>query len=190
MVRNGLVMAQVAGSLLLLIVAGLFVRSARKAEQIYLGFNPDHVLDIPIDVKQIGYSDEQGKAFFREAEQRLQGLPGVLSVSQAFVTPLSLISSDAGIAIDGRPIEPGHTAPNVMYNMVSPKYFDHHADPDSPRSRLYIRRPRESPARCDCQRDDGQQNLARRRRHGKALPLCRRGTKKIGRSSAWYKTPR
>ena len=124
LVRNGLVMAQVAGSLLLLIVAGLFVRSARKAEQIYLGFNPDHVLDIPIDVKQIGYSDEQGKAFFREAEQRLQGLPGVTSASQAFVTPLALISADAGIVIDGRPVEPGHTVPNVMYNMISPKYFE------------------------------------------------------------------
>src|SRR5579859_3892566 len=58
-VRNGLVMAQVAGSLLLLIVAGLFVRSARKAEHISLGFNPDHVLDIPIDVKQVGYTDAQ-----------------------------------------------------------------------------------------------------------------------------------
>jgi predicted permease len=124
LVRNGLVMAQVAGSLLLLIVAGLFVRSARKADQVYLGFNPNHVLDIPIDVKQIGYSNEQGKAFFREVEARLQGLPGVISVSQAFVTPLSLISADEGIAIDGRPIEPGHTAPTVMYNMVSPKYFE------------------------------------------------------------------
>jgi len=106
-----------------LVVAGLFIRSARKAEQLYLGFNPDHVLDIPIDVKQVGYSDTQGKEFFRQVEERLQSLPGVVAVSQAFVTPLSLISSDQGIAIDGRPVEPGQTAPTLMYNMVSPQYF-------------------------------------------------------------------
>ena len=176
-VRNGLVMAQVAGSLLLLIVAGLFVRSARKAEQVYLGFNPDHVLDIPIDVKQIGYSDEQGKAFFREVEQRLQGLPGVVSVSQAFVTPLSLISADEGIAIDGRPHRAGthRSDRDVQHDLA--EIFRDHANPDSSRPRLHIRRPGESAARCDCQRSDGEQTLARRRRAGEALPF-RRGERK------------
>jgi len=122
-VRNGLVMAQVAGSLLLLIVAGLFVRSARKAEHISLGFNPDQVLDIPVDVKQVGYTDAQGKEFFRTLDERLRVLPGVVSVSQAFVTPLSLISADEGLVFDGREPERGQTPPIVMYNMVSPEYF-------------------------------------------------------------------
>ncbi len=122
-VRNGLVMAQVAGSLLLLIVAGLFVRSARKAENISLGFNPDHVLDIPVDVKQLGYSDAQGKEFFRTLDERLRVLPGVVSASQAFITPLSLISSDQSLLLDGREPEPGQTPPDVMFNMVSPEYF-------------------------------------------------------------------
>ena len=122
-VRNGLVMAQVAGSLLLLIVAGLFVRSARKAENISLGFNPDHVLDIPIDVKQVGYTDAQGKEFFRSLDERLRVLPGVISTSQAFITPLSLISSDQSLLVDGREPQPGQTPPDVMYNMVSPDYF-------------------------------------------------------------------
>jgi predicted permease len=122
-VRSGLVMAQVAGSLLLLIVAGLFVRSARKAEHIALGFNPDHVLDVPIDVKQIGYTDAQGREFFRTLDERLRVLPGVTSESEAFVTPLSLISSDQGLVFDGHEPEPGHTPPGVMFNMVSPDYF-------------------------------------------------------------------
>ena len=122
-VRNGLVMAQVAGSLLLLIVAGLFVRSARHAEQISLGFNPDHVLDIPIDVKQVGYTDAQGKEFFRTLDERLRVLPGVTSESEAFFTPLSLISSDQGLVFDGHEPGPGQTPPAVMFNMVSPDYF-------------------------------------------------------------------
>ena len=56
LVRNTLVMAQVAGSLLLLIVAGLFIRSAGKAREIDLGLNPDHVIDVPLDVQQLGYT--------------------------------------------------------------------------------------------------------------------------------------
>ncbi|HEY2819957.1 MAG TPA: ABC transporter permease [Candidatus Acidoferrum sp.] len=122
-VRNGLVMAQVAGSLLLLVVAGLFVRSARKAEHIALGFNPDHVLDLPVDVKQVGYTDAQGKEFFRSLDERLRVLPGVVSVSEAFVTPLSLISADEGLLFDGHEPEPGQSPPNLMYNMVSRDYF-------------------------------------------------------------------
>src|SRR5213082_2789197 len=52
--RSVLVVAQVAGSLVLLIVAGLFVRSLDKAEKMNLGFNPDHVLDLSVDVEQVG----------------------------------------------------------------------------------------------------------------------------------------
>jgi predicted permease len=124
LLRNGLVMAQVTGSLVLLIVAGLFVRSAIKAEQLYLGFNPDHVLDIPVDVKQVGYTDAQGKEFYRQVDDRLRGLPGVVSVSQAFVTPLSVISADERILVDGHPMEPGHPPPNVGYNIIGWDYFE------------------------------------------------------------------
>lgn len=123
LVRNSLVMAQVAGSLLLLIVAGLFVRSASKARHIGLGFDPDQVVDVPIDVKQIGYTDQQGTAFFQEAEDRLRALPGVVSVAQAFSVPMGLISADERLGIEEHPVEPGHPEPTVYYNMVSPDYF-------------------------------------------------------------------
>jgi predicted permease len=123
LVRNSLVMAQVAGSLLLLIVAGLFVRSAGKARQIGLGFDPENVVDIPIDVKQIGYTDQQGAAFYREAEERLRALPGVVSVGQAFSVPLGLMSANERLSIEGHPLQPGEQEPTVQYNLVSPDYF-------------------------------------------------------------------
>jgi predicted permease len=122
-VRNSLVMAQVAGSLLLLIVAGLFVRSAGKARQIGLGFDPEQVVDLPIDVKQIGYTDKQGTAFFREAEDRLRALPGVVSVGEAFSVPLGVMSADERLRIQEHPVESGQPEPSVLYNMVSPDYF-------------------------------------------------------------------
>jgi predicted permease len=123
LVRNLLVMAQVAGSLLLLIVAGLFVRSAGKARQIGLGFDPEQVVDVPIDVKQIGYTDQQGTAFFREVEERLRALPGVVSVGQAFSVPMGLMSADERLTIEEHRVEPGQPEPTVLYNMVSPDYF-------------------------------------------------------------------
>ena len=123
LVRNTLVMAQVAGSLLLLIVAGLFVRSAGKAREIDLGLNPDHVIDVPLDVQQLGYTEQQGKAFYRDAEDRLRSLPGVVSVSQAFSVPLGMMSASERIIVEEHPLEPGQPEPVVYYNMVSPDYF-------------------------------------------------------------------
>ncbi len=124
LVRNTLVMAQVAGSLLLLIVAGLFIRSAGKAREIDLGLNPDHVIDVPVDVQQLGYTEQQGRAFYRDAEERLRSLPGVVSVSQAFSVPLGLMSASERIIVEEHPLEAGQPEPVVYYNMVSPDYFE------------------------------------------------------------------
>jgi predicted permease len=124
LVRNTLVMAQVAGSLLLLIVAGLFIRSSGKAREIDLGLNPDHVIDVPLDVQQLGYTEQQGKAFYRDAEQRLRSLPGVVSVSQAFSVPLGLMSASERIIVEEHPLEAGQPEPVVYYNMVSLDYFE------------------------------------------------------------------
>ena len=66
--RNLLVVGQVAGSLVLLVAAGLFVRSLIKAQGLDLGFDPDHVLNVIIDPHEIGYDERQTTAFYRELE--------------------------------------------------------------------------------------------------------------------------
>jgi predicted permease len=123
-VRGSLVVAQVAGSLVLLIVAGLFIRSLGKAQTIYLGLNPADVLDFSLDVQQIGYQEVQGRAFYRELDARLRALPGVVSVAQAFTVPMGVMSADDPVNVEGHPIESGQQPPAVQYNMVSPAYFD------------------------------------------------------------------
>jgi predicted permease len=123
-VRGTLVVAQVAGSLVLLIVAGLFIRSLGKAENIYLGFNPESVLDFSLDVQRIGYPETQGRAFYRELESRLRALPGVVSVAQAFTVPMGVMSADDPVTIEGHPLEAGQQPPTVQYNMVTTSYFD------------------------------------------------------------------
>ena len=122
-VRNTFVVAQVAGSLLLLVVAGLFVRSLGKAEHLNLGFNPDHVLDASVDVDQIGYKEAKGREFYRDLERRLSAEPGVVSVAEAFSTPMGYISSNEPVTIQGRPVAPGQQPPTVSFDFVTPGYF-------------------------------------------------------------------
>jgi predicted permease len=121
--RNTLVVGQLAGSLLLMIVAGLFVRSLNKAQQVYLGFDPDHVLNFSLDVQQVGFDKAHGEQFFRQVDERIRAIPGVASVAQAFVVPMGLVSTDGQVTVEGRLVEPGEHIPTVQYNDVTPSYF-------------------------------------------------------------------
>jgi predicted permease len=123
-VRGSLVIAQVAGSLVLLIVAGLFIRSLTKTQTIYLGFTPENVLDFSLDVQQVAYQEVQGRAFYRELESRLRAVPGVVSVGQAFSVPLGVMSAGDSVIVEGHPVESGKQPPYTQYNMVSNGYFD------------------------------------------------------------------
>lgn len=78
-----LVVAQVGGSLVLLIVAGLFVRTLLRSQRAYLGFDPDHVLNVILDPKEVGYDRVRTKNFYRDLEASVRALPGVQSASLA-----------------------------------------------------------------------------------------------------------
>ena len=121
--RNTLVAAQVAGSLVLLIVAGLFMRSLGKAQNINLGFDPDQVLNLTTDVNGLGYSEARGREFYRDLETRIRALPGVVSEAQAFTVPLGYISEDVTVTIPGHPVEHGKQPPGIEDNSVTPGYF-------------------------------------------------------------------
>ena len=86
--RGLLVVAQVAGSLMLLIVAGLFVRSLQRAQRTTLGFDPGHVLNLMIDPHQVGYDEARTKALYKELERRARALPGVESASLSYTAPI------------------------------------------------------------------------------------------------------
>jgi macrolide transport system ATP-binding/permease protein len=123
-VRNALVVAQLAGSLLLLVVAGLFVRSLGKIQQMNLGFNPDHVMNFSVDVQQAAFKEDRGKEFYKQIDEQIRALPGVISTAQAFTAPMGYISSYNAVFVDGRTQQPGEQAPNIGNNTVSPSYFD------------------------------------------------------------------
>jgi predicted permease len=122
--RGVLLVAQVAGSLMLLIVAGLFVRSLQRAEHMYLGFDPDHVLNVTLNVHQIGYDEARAKAFYRELKNRVRALPGVQSASLASTVPLGLPSPGSPIYVEAHPLAPGQVVPEVSFNRIDPGYFE------------------------------------------------------------------
>src|SRR5277367_1073885 len=122
--RNTLVAAQVAGSLVLLVVAGLFIRSLDKAQKISLGFNPDHVLDLSVDVGQISYKEPRGREVYREIESRIAAIPGVESVAQSFIVPMGVISAGDRVYIKDHPLESGQQPADLSYNPISSRYLD------------------------------------------------------------------
>jgi predicted permease len=121
--RHGLVVAQVAGSLIVLVAAGLFTRSLTNAESIDLGYDPHNVLNLSLEPKLQGYDQPRAEAFFRELLSRAKALPGVESASLAFSIPLGYYGDGAGVYAEGQALPPGKRVPGASYNCVTPDYF-------------------------------------------------------------------
>jgi len=121
--RSLLVVAQVGGSLMLLVIAGLFVRSLEKALAADLGFDPQHLLNLSIDPHEAGYDAIQARRFQWNLLHRAGILPGVESASLSVAVPMSYNSYSARLKIDGYETAPGQKAPAAGVNFVSPDYF-------------------------------------------------------------------
>ena len=100
--RNLLVVAQVALSLVLLISAGLFLRSLQQAQRIAPGFNSEHVLTMPLNINLLRYTKTQGQEFYRQVLERVAALPGVQSATLTRTPPLSGASRQSTVLIAGR----------------------------------------------------------------------------------------
>jgi predicted permease len=122
--RTTLVVAQVAGSLMLLIIAGLFMRSLGAAQQTSLGFNPSNVINLSMDPKEMGYTAAQSREFYKTLIDHVRGLPGVLSVSTTAAVPMGYVFKNDTLAIDGYQSPSGQPAPNLLFNVISPDYFE------------------------------------------------------------------
>jgi putative ABC transport system permease protein len=123
-VRRDLMVLQVAGSLTLLIVAGLFVRSLQNAEHMNLGFNPDQVLNVTLDPKANDYNETQTREFYRELELKVRAMPGVQSASLASSVPISTFPSGQRIYVENRPVLPDRPVPKILFNRIDSGYFE------------------------------------------------------------------
>ena len=119
--RRMLVGVQVALSLLLLVGAGLFVRTLRNLESLGPGFPTDRLLTFTIDPSLNGYSDEQTKSFYQRLDINLQTIPGVTSVgfsSMPLLKGYAWQNAVLGKDFEGAPIEQ-----QPVLSEVGPDYF-------------------------------------------------------------------
>jgi putative ABC transport system permease protein len=117
-----IVASQVAPSLVLLVVAGLFLHSMLKLATLDIGFDRSNVLVVSSDLKLTSVPPEQYLAVHDEIETRLRSLPGVVSVGRSVRTPVSNFEWDQHILVDSPNAPKGDDAETFL-NFVSPGYF-------------------------------------------------------------------
>ena len=121
--RNILVVAQVAMSMVLLCGTGLFLRSLQNASRIDTGFRPDGLLSLSVDPQFQGYSTQKSLLFLAQLRERVASLPGVSAVASTDAIPLSMGHRSDGFAIEDRSAST-QSIPTVDMFMISPNYFN------------------------------------------------------------------
>jgi putative ABC transport system permease protein len=121
--RSLLVVSEIALALVLLIGAGLMIRTYVKLRDIELGFNPDNVLTAQIALPAARYRDAARKTnFYRSLVEQVKAKPGVAMVSAAQAPPLSGSVTDP-IYFEGQPVPPSGQEPYIRQTIVTADYF-------------------------------------------------------------------
>jgi predicted permease len=121
--RKALVTAQVALSFLLLVGAGLFVKTLANLRNTNSGFrNIDNLIAFQVDPASNGYSVAQIMAFYRDTPEKLRSIPGVTSATAAFITLLSGDEWDSTMGVEGHQAKDGEDMQAFM-NAVSPGFL-------------------------------------------------------------------
>jgi putative ABC transport system permease protein len=118
--RNLLIIAEVSLALVLLVGAGLLVRTLVRLQNVPLGFDPHNVLTMVV-AKSPGEPEQTGE-FYKQLTERIKALPGVVNASVTWQLPLSGASASTGLEIEGQPNQPGSFPVGVIHS-AGPGYF-------------------------------------------------------------------
>ena len=122
--RSVLVVAEIAMAMLLLVGAGLLVRSLEQVERVDTGFDPHGVMSASFSLAPTAYAeDEQQIAFLTAAEQELKNIPGVTGVALTDSLPFSNNGGLSSFTIKGRTTGPNDPGPHGSIRVISPDYF-------------------------------------------------------------------
>jgi predicted permease len=123
-VRNGLVIVEIALALVLLVGAGLLMKSFARLQNVQPGFNPSRVLTMELSLPKLKYpSGKEVTAFYQEIIRRVARLPGVETVACADILPLSGTNSDSSFGIEGQILGKDEPGPDEELRTVTPDYF-------------------------------------------------------------------
>src|SRR6185436_16613953 len=120
--QKALVVAQVALSFLLLIGAGLFLRTLRNLLDVQPGFRTVRMVTFSVDLAASGYAAERGKLILEQVRDRVSHLPGVSGTGSALFRLLGGGGWSMGFTVEGYVPKPGDGA-GSMCNGVSPGFF-------------------------------------------------------------------
>jgi predicted permease len=123
LLRRGLVVAQVALSLVMLIAAGLVVRTLENLETLNPGFDARGALMMNVDLGLQGYDTERGRAFYPRLVERLRSVPGVEDATATSYVPLGLDFNATNVYVEGQPPVRGADVPQSMNASVGSEYF-------------------------------------------------------------------
>ncbi len=119
--RSGLIVAQIALSLVILVAAGLVVRSLQRAQLLGPGFVTERAVALSLDLDLQGYDTPRGQEFQRRLVERVAALPGVQSAGLTGYLPLSLNYNSSSVRAEGG--EPPRNPPEAMNTSIGPRYF-------------------------------------------------------------------
>jgi len=118
--RNVLLAGQIAMSVILLSLTGLFLRSLMTATTIDIGFHPHGVVMLSVDPRLHGYSPERTVLFLNQLQQRVTSLPGVVSAACTDLPPLSVGGRSDGLSVGGKS---GESEIGTDLYMATPGFF-------------------------------------------------------------------
>lgn len=123
--RAGFVIAQVALTLVLLVVAGLLMRVVTRYRHVDLGYDPAHILAVDLHVAPVRYDGRDVVAdFYQPLLDRVSHIPGVRAAGLIDMLPIESSGSNRDVHIAGQPPNPKNTEVLAETRMVSPGYFD------------------------------------------------------------------
>lgn len=123
-VRNLFVVSEMALALVLLVGAGLMLRSFFQLHQVKTGFDTDHVLTMRVQLPMAKYREPQQRAeFFKRAQERLAALPGVKAVGAISYLPLTGLASSTVFNLATQPDLPPSESPATEVRAITPGYF-------------------------------------------------------------------
>jgi putative ABC transport system permease protein len=122
-VRGALVVSEVAMALVLLICAGLLIKSVMRLRDVNPGFNPENMLTMNVNLPGVKYPEPQmWVAFYNQIIERIEALPGVQSAGITSVLPLSDNFDGRGVVVEDRPKPRGEEISADLY-IVTPSYL-------------------------------------------------------------------
>ena len=122
--RNALIVSEVALSLVLLVCAGLLIKSFARLERVNPGFDYHRALAVRLALPPAKYSDgEVAKQFYDQLASRLQSLPGVSSLGAISALPMSGLTARTEFLISGKPPALPSDVPGAQHRWVTPGYF-------------------------------------------------------------------